>query len=117
MCVCVCFALSIVLPTAPSSPCSSHHLVIPSSHSNGFRYMGQSVFFRERWHVLQVILLFAAMSGLIVSLTDPRSLTLLNPLVRPVFFVSVSSRVRNAFLKLVYIIPSFIDVMVRACMP
>jgi hypothetical protein len=79
--------------------------------------MGQSVFFRERWHVLQVILLFAAMSGLIVSLTDPRSLTLLNPLVRPVFFVSVSSRVRNAFLKLVYIIPSFIDVMVRACMP
>ena len=77
------------------------------------RYLGTARFFRDPWHVVQLLLLTAALAAALVAMCGGGggSLTssLVLPLLRPMIFVVLSRRVRNAFVSLLRVVPAFAD--------
>lgn len=76
------------------------------------KYRGSDVFWRNRWHLVQIAIMIAEVSGFFIQILTPDTirLTLMNPLMRPLLFVAMSRRVRGAWINLVKIIPSILEV-------
>jgi hypothetical protein len=74
------------------------------------KYMGQHAFLRDPWHMVQLALMSASLAGVLISAVQPNTLTMLNPILRPLLFVAMSRRVRKAFKWLLIIVPNFAEV-------
>jgi hypothetical protein len=57
--------------------------------------LGHSQFFRNRWYMIQIVLLTADLTGVGVKILAPDSLPLWNPIIRPIVFVAMSQSMRG----------------------
>jgi two pore calcium channel protein 1 len=82
------------------------------------RYMGTERFLRDWWHVVQMLLIIAALAAALVGVVDSSNGTalLVLPLLRPLLFVTLSRKVRGAFVKLVRVVPAFADCALLLCL-
>merc|ERR1711871_1810109 len=71
-------------------------------------YEGTAAFYKNKWHVAEVVLLLVDAAAILVTLVAPTSMPL-TPLLRPLIFVCISRRVRRAATSLLRVLPSFLD--------
>ena len=57
--------------------------------------LGKSQFLRNRWYMIQIVLLTADLTGVGVKILAPDSLPLWNPIIRPIVFVAMSQSMRG----------------------
>lgn len=87
-----------------------------------YTYMGQRLYFVNKWHLMQIILLLAEFVAVLVVLCAPQneantdksesdsvSIPVLSPIIRPVLLLTTSRRLRAAFTSLARAIPHFAD--------
>lgn len=87
-----------------------------------YTYMGQRLYFVNKWHLMQIILLLAEFVAVLVVLCAPPnkvnsdntegdslSPPVLSPIIRPVLLLTTSRRLRAAFTSLARAIPHFAD--------
>jgi two pore calcium channel protein len=75
-------------------------------------YMGRYAFLHEPWHLVQTSMIGASTIGVLISAAQPHTLTMLNPVLRPLLAVSMSRRVRKGFRWILLILPNFAEVTV-----
>lgn len=71
-------------------------------------YEGTAAFYKNKWHIAEVVLLLVDAAAILVTLVAPSSMPLM-PLLRPLIFVCISRRVRRAATSLLRVLPSFLD--------
>ena len=70
------------------------------------KILGTAQFFRNRWYMIQIVLLTADLTGVGVMVLAPSSLPLWNPIIRPIVFVALSQSMRGALTTLLRTLPS-----------
>ena len=76
------------------------------------KILGRAQFFRNRWYMIQIVLLTADLTGVGVMILAPDSLPLWNPIIRPIVFVALSQSMRGALATLLRTLPSVLDSVV-----
>jgi amino acid transporter len=76
------------------------------------RIMGTQQFLNNKWYTVQIILITADLTGVLVSGLGSGSLPLWNPILRPLLFVCLSQSMRGALTTLLRTLPSVMDSVV-----
>ena len=76
------------------------------------RILGSQQFRGNKWYTVQIILITADLTGVLVSAVGSGTLPLWNPILRPLLFVSLSQSMRGALMTLLRTLPSVMDSVV-----
>ena len=68
-------------------------------------YMTPTAYFASPWHLLQLLILCLDAAGICISAISPVTATFLNPMLRPLLFIVMSSSVRSSFGSFLRVIP------------
>ena len=75
-------------------------------------YMKTASFFASTWHLVQLFILCTDAAGIAISAVSPSTATFLNPMLRPLLFITMNASVRHAFCSFLRVIPAVADCIV-----